>query len=191
MNPFYKFFTVNKGFTLTEIMVVVAIIGILATAGYVNYNESRVMARDKIRAASIKQLQVAISAYKDTFGKYPEAGCSAGADKWTGPGPNGGTQDESCANYIEGLVPDFIAVLPTDPKFENVAGKGFMYKTDSTQQSYKLLVNQSVENNFITSYTQDLARCQYDCSKSYCNSTPDQNPQKDTYGVYSSGAICW
>lgn len=188
MTSFKQTFELIKGFTLVEIMVVVSIIGILATAGYINYNESRVLARDRIRAASIKQLQVAINAYKDTHGKYPEAGCGPGSDnKWVGPGPSGGTQDKTCALYIAGLVPDFIPALPVDPKFENDSGKGFMYKTDSSQQSYKLLINESVEENFITSYTQDLARCQSDCSESFCGA----NPQNNTYGVYSSGGKCW
>lgn len=192
MTSFKQTFRLTKGFTLAETMVVISIIGILATVGYINYNDSKILARDKIRSASIKQLQVAINAYKDTHGKYPEAGCGPGNnDKWVGPGPRDVVQDVSCTNYIAGLVPDFISALPTDPKSENEPDKGFMYRTDSSQQSYKLLINQSVEENFITSYTQDLARCQSDCSRPYCNTTPGQNPQKDTYGVYSSGAKCW
>ncbi len=188
--------TTKQGFTLIEIMVVISIIGILATSGYINYNESRLMARDKARAASIKQLQVAINGYKDTYGKYP-TGCGAEVDKWTGPGPKGSVLDVSCDVYIDGLVPEFISVLPIDPKSENEPGKGFMYKTDSTQQTYKLLINQSVEKNFVTGYDKDLARCQNSClgaypGNTYCNNTPEQNPQKDTYAVYSGGAaICW
>lgn len=187
MNSLKETRGITKGFTLVEIMVVVAIIGILATAGYINYNDSRVLARDKVRAASIKQLQLAINAYKDTFGGYPKAGCSAGANQWTGPGPNGSTQDKSCDNYIEGLVPDFIPALPIDPRSENEPGKGFMYRTDTTQQAYKLLINQSVEEALITSYAQDLARCQSSCGTAQCGSDPETN----TYGVYSSGALCW
>lgn len=171
----------SLGFTLVELMVVISIIGIMSSILYVNYNDAREQARDKVRMTDLKSLQLAIETYKAQNGQYPASGCSGGTD-FVGPGPGTGVF-KSCDTYIVGLTPDFISVLPKDPRSESDTNKGFYYSSNGT--SYKLMVYDSVERLFITSYSDEFARCPKTggaCS----GAVPDK-----TYAVYSNGAADW
>lgn len=61
-----------RGFTLIEILVVVAIIGILAAAIVVTVNSARVSSRDSKRIADLKELQTALQFYFDKNTTYPD-----------------------------------------------------------------------------------------------------------------------
>lgn len=179
-----------KGFTLVEIVVVVSIIGMLTAAAVVSVGTLREEARDKTRAASLQQLQLAITAYHaQNDNTYPTPGCSAGPTDWVGPGTM--TGEVSCDNYIEGIVPDFMSALPTDPKGESKDLEGFMYRSDGTD--YKVLVKDSVEAKFVESYSNPLARCPtpVGAGDPNCNTVGPNNPQKKQYAIYSKGAVSW
>ncbi len=184
----------QSGFTLIEIIVVVAIIGILASVAVISFNEPRQMARDSTRASSLKQLQIAIEAYKDKYGLYPDAGCgSAGKNAVpVSPGPTTNYTDD-CEEYIQGLVPEFIAALPKDPNQEYELDKGMIYVVDITRTMYKAGFYDTVERNFITSYDQEFAMCPYQVTlamnpNSLCI---DLDNITTTYAVYSAGAEIW
>ncbi len=61
----------NQGFTLIEIIVVIAIIGILSLIVFTSFEDSRKKARDTARHADIQQLGAALQAYGVTYGNYP------------------------------------------------------------------------------------------------------------------------
>lgn len=63
----------SLGFTLVEILAVIAIIGILATIVMVSLNMARSKARDSRRISDVLQLQLALQMYYDSAGVYPEA----------------------------------------------------------------------------------------------------------------------
>lgn len=177
----------RSGFTLIEILVVIAIIGIILSILTVNFNEARKKSRDKARQSDLKSLQLAIETYKaQNNGLYPQAGCSAGGNVWVTPGQVSGGFDVSCPEYVMGLVPDYIAALPTDPSMENETGKGFMYRTDNTRSTYKVMVNRSVETDLITSFDNEFSRCPYVTS-----SCPTVAANANVYAVYSVGAEDW
>ncbi|SRR5258706_3714887 len=67
----------TKGFTLIEILVVIAIIGILATILIGNFNGVRVRSRDAQRKSDIRQLQAALELYRADQGVYPAAASGA------------------------------------------------------------------------------------------------------------------
>ncbi len=173
------------GFTLVELMVVVSIIGIMSSVLYVNYNDAREQARDKVRMTDLKSLQLAIETYKAQHGRYPAQGCGTVGTDFAGPGPVSGGSFASCDVYITGLTPDFISVLPKDSRSENETNKGFYYKTDTNGTSYKLMVYDSVERFTIISWGDEFARCPK--SGGACSGAVPAN----TYAVYSAGATDW
>ncbi|MFM2339891.1 MAG: hypothetical protein RLZZ360_527 [Candidatus Parcubacteria bacterium] len=177
-------FSAHFGFTLVELMVVVSVIGILSSIVYANFGGARAGARDDVRKSALKEMQLAIELYKAQYGNYPPSGCSAGAGVWTGPGPTGSFPNAvTCDMYIAGLMPDFIAQLPTDPTRENELGIGYYYQSDGV--SYKLLSN-AIEQKMVTSYSDDYARC-----PGQGGSCPAATPPTAVYAVYASGAAQW
>lgn len=62
----------KRGFTLIETLVVVAIIGILASIIFVAVGNVRAKARDTQRITDMRALQTALEFYKNRFGEYPQ-----------------------------------------------------------------------------------------------------------------------
>lgn len=60
-----------KGFTLLELLVVVAIIGLLATIAVVSLQQARAKARDAKRLANADQIVKALELYYDENEEYP------------------------------------------------------------------------------------------------------------------------
>ena len=61
----------SKGFTLLELLVVIGIIGLLASILVVNLTSARRKARDTKRVADVRQLQTAVEDYYGKNGYYP------------------------------------------------------------------------------------------------------------------------
>ncbi len=171
----------KKGFTLIEVLIVVAIIGILTAILVANYNDARKNSRDKIRKSDLKSLQLAIELYKAQYGQYPAQGCGTPGASWAGPGSHP-AWGATCDTYIAGLVPDFVPALPRDPNQELENGLGYLYMTNNTRTSYKVLVHGSVESHTITSVNDEFARYPASCGGTI---------QANSYAVYSAGAECW
>ena len=76
----------KKGFTLIEMLIVVAIVGLLASVVVLGIGNARERARDAKRAGDIRQIQNAAEAYYASNNFYPQAlGGMAGV---TTVGPN-------------------------------------------------------------------------------------------------------
>ena len=150
---------ISRGFTLIEVLVVIAIISVLAGAIAINSADSNKQARDEKRQADLRALQSAIEMYKNKNGVYP-AGCN-GPDVWSGEKGSGsgykctdGTDD-----YIRDLAPEFIPVLPKDPKLNSsVANSGYVYMVNLSRTVYKLMVMNTVESETVT-YSHPLKSC--------------------------------
>lgn len=185
-----KFFqNKQKGFTLIELLVVIGIIAILASILYANFNEARMIARDKTRMTTLKEVQLALELYKAQNGVYPDANCTAGFLEFAGPGTSNQSGFQNCtgasaANYIIGLVPEFIAALPMDSIFEDEANRGYYYRSD--RSSYKFMSYDTVEVNLVDSFGHEFARCP--AAIGACGSIEDI---ATTYAVYSAGAEDW
>ena len=176
----------TKGFTIIEVLVVISIIGILVAILVLSFDAARKHSRDSARKASLKQLQLAIETYRAQNGKYPAKGCGDVSTKWIGPNITGNSNTNVCTDYIAGVAPEFIAALPVDAK-QGGADSGFLYQTDSSQTAYKVIINNTVETDTVSTYSDEFARCALNCGNAACPATPPAN----TYAVYSKGAECW
>jgi prepilin-type N-terminal cleavage/methylation domain-containing protein len=165
-----------RGFTLAEVLIATAIIGILASVVYSSFNQAPAQARDTERKADLRTLQVALEQYKKEYGRYPE-GCNVGPgdsgedDAWRAfdayvSGQLGSGQYECAdgsAEYIrndlsdttatvENFAPQFIPVLPTDPRLnDEVADSGYLYITNPAGTAYKIMAYNTVEVDRLTS----------------------------------------
>ena len=98
----------NKGFTLIELMVVISIIGFLASIVLASLNIARSKGRDVQRLSDLHQLQNALELYKNTHGSYPA--CASGNGWCSGCG---NPQFGGALNVL--VTEGNIQKIPTDP----------------------------------------------------------------------------
>jgi prepilin-type N-terminal cleavage/methylation domain-containing protein len=74
----------NSGFTLIELMVVIAIIGILSSVSLTSLNAARKKARDTVRRTDLEQILLAFEQYQIQYGTYliSGAGSGGGGEGW-------------------------------------------------------------------------------------------------------------
>lgn len=105
-------FRKQKGFTLVELLVVISIIGVLATLVLLQLGTARARARDTKRIADVNQVRTAIEQYfEDNGGRYPTL-----IDATT--------------------VGRYLARVPVDPLTGN--GYGYAYNPAATPTQYQL-----------------------------------------------------
>ncbi len=63
----------KNGFTMIEVLVVVTIIGVLASIGIVSYQTTNKKSRDSRRKADIEEIRAALEMCRADTGSYPEA----------------------------------------------------------------------------------------------------------------------
>jgi prepilin-type N-terminal cleavage/methylation domain-containing protein len=94
----------KTGFTLIEILLVVAIMGLLSSIIFVSLTQARIKARDAKRKADIKSLITAIHLYHSVNNQYPSGGALGT--------PNSETDVQNLSSF---LVPNFLPKIPDDP----------------------------------------------------------------------------
>ena len=97
----------RKGFTLIELMVVVAIMGLLAALAVISLNNARQRARDARRISDIKQIQTALELYYLDNNEYPDS--------------SGEVIEGKCISDTNGLASDcdgdvYMRLTPSNPQ---------------------------------------------------------------------------
>ena len=93
----------RRGFTLIELMVVIAIIAILSGILLANFTAARSKSRDGQRISDISQIQLALAGYFNQCNQYPT----------TITLPSGNPTDTNCPAGIN--LSAFISKVPTPP----------------------------------------------------------------------------
>jgi type II secretion system protein G len=101
----------SSGFTIVELLIVIVVIGILATITIVAYNGIQQRGRDAQRAQDIKSIAKALEIYKVQTGDYPVAVGSTGQGGWEMSVPTGSNTDFLSVLRTSGVI----SKVPIDP----------------------------------------------------------------------------
>jgi prepilin-type N-terminal cleavage/methylation domain-containing protein len=158
----------KRGFTLMELVVVMAILAILSTGGVATYVRSLKRGRDAQRKSDLAQVQKALETYFNDKNSYPDSNatgqivaCSAGACVWG----TDGLEDISVPVAVRTV---YMKLLPKDP----VSAQKYFYTSDGlSYQLYAKLENDD-DLQAVSTYTTNCgsATCNYGVSSS--NTTP-------------------
>ncbi|MFH0755070.1 MAG: type II secretion system protein [bacterium] len=122
-----KVFKKKYGYTLIEIVIVIAIMGVLSIIIYSSFDVSKAQSRDQKRVTDIKSLQIALEQYFRIYGIYPTS--------------------------INTLVPNYISSIPTDSN-NNYENNYFpITKTSGSSNciSYQLWAKFEKNNSYLDS----------------------------------------
>ncbi|MFA5926636.1 MAG: prepilin-type N-terminal cleavage/methylation domain-containing protein [Patescibacteria group bacterium] len=153
----------KKAFTLIELLIIIVIIGVLATVAVAQYGEAKARNRDARRRADLKQISTAIEMYKINNGSY-KIGTTGGKDSggidiswlnYSGPGAATYPYHKS---IIQGLIEaGVLSSAQRDPLCDSDAC-GYIYKTDSAKYSLYATLERPSDTDLQT-YPSDSAVC--------------------------------
>lgn len=104
---------------MIELLVAIAIIGMLATLVVAMYSQAKEKAQDSRRISELKQLKIAIELYHNDFGHYPRE--SEGANGKIGEGSG-----------LDTMLTKYMTSIPHDPLGGGNSTYYYYYDGDST-----------------------------------------------------------
>ena len=125
----------NRGFTLIEMLIVVAIIGILSALILVGLSQFRSRGRDARRIADLKQVQNALEIYYTRNSAYPTAPAGSASQKWA-----------ALTAAITGAGIGLNQV-PQDPMANASNGVSYYYQDCNSSQNYVVAATLEDTNN--------------------------------------------
>lgn len=137
---------ISKGFTLVELMVVIAIIAILTGIIVTNFTQAKAKARDAKRISDIANLQLALALFFDRCNGYPPTPLVT-----TGQGSTIST----CPPGI--TLGNYISKIPTPPT--TIATDLYTYAVDATPATdYILRAKLEIFNTALNDDIDDIDR---------------------------------
>lgn len=128
-----------RGFSLVELLVVVALIALVATIITIGLNQVSVKGRDARRVEDLKELHNALQLYFDANSNYPTT--------------------------LSGLAPTYLPVVPRDPigqvayPYDQTSGGASFHLGANLEQEDSQMLNSDADINTITVRGADTASC--------------------------------
>lgn len=127
--------TKQKGFTIVELLIVIVVIGILASITIVAFNGIQARARDNGRITKIKSIAKAIELYKIDNGRYPpildgpgrETTCGSQTESW-------GHCDRN--KTLSDMLAPYLVIDPTSLS-DATQGSYYYWYTSQNSDSYQ------------------------------------------------------
>ena len=121
---------VSRGFTLMELLVVIALLGILIVVGLGSFQSATRKSKDSQRKANLKSIALALEAYYNDAGTYPS---DDGAGHIVISGCSGSYSYCPYGSPMKNTATLYMALLPTDP-----GTNAYWYKVGTNNASYQL-----------------------------------------------------
>jgi general secretion pathway protein G len=167
--------TNQKGFTIVELIVVVATIAVLAAIVLTNVNQYTAKARDAKRMTDLKQIRIALQMYYEQNGGYPVIA------RWATSEVTTYDSGARWASLQTALAP-YLSKLPGDPRPIGTGGPWttgtYHYAYSSDGQIYDLVAQLEGINNPNT--------CQYKCWRYH----QGEGASWPVEGSYCNSAVC-
>jgi prepilin-type N-terminal cleavage/methylation domain-containing protein len=130
----------SSGFTLMELLVVMAILGVLIVAGLASFTSSQKKSRDIKRKSDLRQISLSMETYYNDFGSYPLSDSSTHQIKGCGTAGTTACEwgDPWKKTPASGAATVYMIALPEDP----TTSRSYYYDSDGTY--YKIYA--SLEN---------------------------------------------
>lgn len=136
----------DHGFTLMEILIAMAILGIIAGVGFSAYTISLVKTHDAKRKSDLQTISNALEAYQSDFGVYP----ASVSDRVAGCGNSNPSDDidatETCAWGVAWTLDTgklYLKLLPREQR-DNFY---YSYKASADQRKFQLFTNLENDND--------------------------------------------
>lgn len=100
----------QRGFTLVELMIAVAILAVVSAVGFTSFSQSQVRGRDARRKSDLRSIAVALELYYQKNKNYPCSSSYAISNS-----ANWITDECSTATPKPTLATNYISEVPTDP----------------------------------------------------------------------------
>jgi prepilin-type N-terminal cleavage/methylation domain-containing protein len=125
----------SSGFTLVELLIVMGIIGVLATFFIGSYTGVQRKARDANRKSDLAQLSKSLELYFNDYRRYPTADAS-GKIMGCPSAPAPVACDWNNTDQFTDGKTVYYKTIPGDPQFS--LGAVYIYRTDANGTYYKL-----------------------------------------------------
>lgn len=119
----------SLGLTLLELLITIAIVGVISAVGYTTYENGQEKARDAQRKNDLRDIQNALQLYYQDNNLYPTAGSGIKSNN---------------ASWDTLLSTDYIKTMPKDPK--NTSTLFYRYDSPSGNLTYTLSTDLESEN---------------------------------------------